>query len=175
MAKELNPRQQRFVAAYLKTGIASLSYALAGYQPTTRESQDNAASRLLGNVGIKAAIRQKRRAMLKRSDITIEKLLSDTEDARKLAMASAQPSAATGAVQLQAKLVGLLVDRRETGQPGDFAGLTTADEVIAAIRAEMGEDAAKALASLVAKATPAQAAPAEEAPIPTVQGSDSLN
>lgn len=175
MAKELNARQQRFVAAYLKTGIASRAYALAGYQPTTRESQDNAASRLLGNVGIKAAIRQKRRAMMKRSDITVEKLLSDAEEARKLAIETKQVAAATGASQFQAKLVGLLVDRRETGAPGDFQGLTSADEIIAAIRAEMGEDAAKALLALVGKASPPPQEQAQEQITATVQGPDSIN
>ena len=179
MGKPLNPRQERFVSEYVKTGIASRSYRLAGYQNTTRESLDNAASRLLGHVGIKAAIRQKRRAMLKRSDITLEKLLSDAEDARKLALAEKQASAATGATQLQAKLVGLLVDRRETGQPGDFQGMSSADDVVAAVRAEMGEDAANALLALVGKlAPPPPAKPAQEPDklvIPTVQGSGSIN
>lgn len=113
--------------------------------------------------------------MLKRSDITIEKLLSDAEDARKLALSINQPSAATGAGQLQAKLVGLLVDRKETGAPGDFAGLTTPDEVIAATRLELGEEAAQALLAMIGKASPSPAPADEQAAIPTARGSDSLN
>ena len=114
--------------------------------------------------------------MLKRSDITIEKLLSDAEDARKLAMETKQVAAATGAAQFQAKLVGLLVDRRETGSPGDFASLSTAQEVIEAIRLEYGEDAAKALQALVSpKIAPPPPDAADEQPAPTARGSGAIN
>lgn len=176
MATDLNPRQLRFVAEYIRTGNASLSYALAGYQNTTRESRDNAASRLLGNVGIKREINRRKRAMMKRSDVTIEKLLSDAQEARDLAMRLDQPSAATGATQLQAKLVGLLVDRRESGNPGDFASLGTPQEVIDAIRRELGDAAAEALQALVRPSQLApEAKPEEQAILPTAHGSDSLN
>lgn len=116
--------------------------------------------------------------MLKRSDITIEKLLSDAEEARKLAIETKQVAAATGAGQFQAKLVGLLIDRKETGSPGDFAGLTSPAEIIAAIRMEMGEGAALALeAMILGAAKPADDVPAEPSqPIePTAQGSGTLN
>jgi len=112
--------------------------------------------------------------MMKRSDITIEKLLSDAEDARKLAMETKQVAAATGAGQFQAKLVGLLVDRRETGSPGDFAGLNSPQEVIDAIRKELGEDAANALQALVAPRSPPQE-PEQEAIEPTARGSGAIN
>lgn len=154
MARELNPRQQRFVAEYVKTGVAAQAYIAAGYQVTTRWALDTNASRLLRHAQVKAAIRQKRQQMLKRSDVTIEKLLQDVEDARKLAMAGGQPSAAVSASQLQGKLVGLLIDRKESGAPGDFTGLATPEQIVEAIRAELGEDAA----SLVQRAvTPAEA------------------
>ena len=103
-------------------------------------------------------------------------MLSDAEDARKLAMETKQVAAATGATQFQAKLVGLLVDRRESGSPGDFAGLTTPQEVIEAIRKELGEDAAKALAALVApKASPPPEEPEAEPIEPTASGSAAIN
>lgn len=116
--------------------------------------------------------------MLRRSDITIEKLLSDAEDARTLAMRIDQPSAAKGASEFQAKLVGLLVERKESGAPGEFAGMTTPEAVIEAIRLELGEDAARALQALVAKASPPPLPPPDEpqaAPIPTATGSGTLN
>jgi hypothetical protein len=49
------------------------------------------------------------------------------------------------------KLVGLLVDRKESGAPGDFAALQTTDEVLAAVRQELGDEAAVALAAALAK------------------------
>src|SRR6185295_16565781 len=93
MAKELNFRQLRYIDHLIKTGNKSRAYALAGYETTSRESLDALASRLSRHVKVKAEIDRRTRAMLKRSDITLEKLLSDAEDARKLAMTIDQPSA----------------------------------------------------------------------------------
>ncbi len=177
MARQLNVRQQRFVTEYMRTGIAARAYRLAGYQNSTRNALDSAASQLLRNIKIKRELKRRKREMLKRSDITIEKLLSDAEDARLLALRIDQPSAATGAATLQARLVGLLVDRKESGAPGEFAGLTSPEAVIEAIRLELGEDAARALQALVAKASPPPALPVEPAPDPvaTAPGNGSLN
>jgi hypothetical protein len=181
MADELNLRQQRFIAEFMRIGVKSRAYAAAGYNYSTRESLDAASSQLFRNIKIKREIARRKRAMLKRSDITLEKLLSDAEDARKLAMTIDQPSAAKGASEFQAKLVGLLVERKESGAPGEFAGLTTPDAVIAAIRAEMGEDAANALLAMIGKPS---AAPAPEPALPqepepeitaTAAGSGSIN
>jgi phage terminase small subunit len=154
MGKDLNIRQMRFVTEYIKTGIASRALVLAGYHRSTRNALDVGASQLIRNRKVQREIARRKAAMLKKSDITIEKLLSDAEDARQLALKIDQPSAATGAGTLQAKLVGLLIDRKESGAPGDFAGMTTPAEIIAAIRLELGEDAARALEALVSKATP---------------------
>lgn len=172
MAKELNPRQQRFVSEYLKSGRAGPSYTLAGYRNSTSEARDVNACRLLSHAKVKAEIGRRTRAMLKRSDITLEKLLSDAEDARALAMATNQPSAAKGASEFQAKLVGLLVERKESGAPGEFSGLTTPDAVIAAIRQEMGEDAANALLALVGRLTKSEP---DQQVTPTTEGSGAIN
>ncbi len=185
MGSDLNIRQERFIAEYLKTlatapsrnGNASRAYMLAGYQPKTRNSLDVSACKLLKHPKIKAAIRQKRRAMLKRSDITLEKLLSDADDARQLAMRIDQPAAATSAVQLQAKLVGLLVDRKESGAPGDFAAGMTADDAISIARERHGEAAALALQALLAPpaAPPPASTDDETPPTPTIAGSNAIN
>jgi hypothetical protein len=51
---------------------------------------------------------------------------------------------------------GLIVDRKESGQPGDFAQLQSIDDVLAAVRQELGEGAAAALvASLEQQDAPA--------------------
>jgi hypothetical protein len=50
---------------------------------------------------------------------------------------------------------GLIVDRKESGAPGDFAALTTEAEVLDAVRKELGDRVADALvASLAAEPTP---------------------
>ena len=45
----------------------------------------------------------------------------------------------------------MLVDRKEQGQPGDFAGLQSADEVLALVRAELGDETAALLAKALGK------------------------
>jgi hypothetical protein len=51
-------------------------------------------------------------------------LLSELEEARKLALKRGQPSAAVQASMGKAKLLGLIIDRREVGDPGAFDNLT---------------------------------------------------
>ena len=58
-----------------------------------------------------------------------------------------QPSAAFAATQLSAKLTGLLVERKEQGQPGDFAGLQSAAEVLAVVQAQLGDETAALLSA----------------------------
>jgi hypothetical protein len=85
----------------------------------------------------------------KRHEITVDTLITDLEDDRQLARTEGQASAAVQATMAKARLLGLIIDRKESGAPGDFAGLQTADEVIALVRNELGEEAAKALARLM--------------------------
>lgn len=53
------------------------------------------------------------------------------------------------ALKLMADLLGMLRERVEVGRVGEFDGLTTPEEVIEAIREELGDEAAAALAALV--------------------------
>ena len=59
------------------------------------------------------------------------------------------------------KLHGLLVDRKESGAPGDFSALKTPEEIIKAIRDELGDGAASLLQAMLANKQAAQE-PAEE-------------
>lgn len=86
--------------------------------------------------------------------VTVESITAELDEAAALAKRVEQPSAAIQAIATKAKLHGLLIDRKETGQPGEFQAAKTADEVLAAVRAELGEDAAKALAVLAGLAPP---------------------
>jgi hypothetical protein len=52
---------------------------------------------------------------------------------------------ALSATVAKAKLHGLIVDRKESGAPGEFAALGTEAEVMDAVRRELGDAAADAL------------------------------
>jgi hypothetical protein len=75
---------------------------------------------------------------------------------RALARTLGEPSAAIAATHLTAKLVGLLGDRKERGEPGDFTGLQSEADVIALVRAALGEAQANTLAAALTAPEPRQ-------------------
>lgn len=83
---------------------------------------------------------------MRRSDITFEKILSDYQLALDLAKQQEKPSEIVSAASAQAKLVGLIVDRRELGQAGDFDGLNDIEAIISKVREDVGNEAADAMA-----------------------------
>jgi hypothetical protein len=137
-----NIRQERF-CQLLKQGVPALrAYPMAGYKPDKRMG---APYRLSGSVRIKARIAELTRHIAMKTRVTVESLTAELDEARALALRCDQPSAAITATATKGKLHGLMVDRKESGAPGDFAGLKTPDEVLALIRSELGEDAARML------------------------------
>ena len=159
-----NPRHERFVRYYMKTNNASAAYLKAGYRPKDRASLDPAASKLTRHHKVQSRIREIRRQMTQRTRITLETLLNDLAEDRKLARETKQVSAAIAATQLSAKLVGLLIDRKESGAPGDFSDLSSADEILAKVRTDLGDEFADALSAVLSKRddTPQDVAPAIE-------------
>jgi hypothetical protein len=85
-------------------------------------------------------------ALLKKADITVDRILNEYEDARLMAMAQQKPEAMGALSERKAKLVGLLVDRREVGNAGEFEQLTDIGEILEKVRREAGLEAAEALA-----------------------------
>jgi phage terminase small subunit len=150
-----NPRHEAFCHAYRENGgNGRRAYLAAGYNarlPRNSRSVpvDAAASRLLRHVKVNERLQELAAMTTKRHEITVDTLITDLEDDRQLARTEGQASAAVQATMAKARLLGLIIDRKESGAPGDFAGLQTADEVIALVRNELGEEAAKALARLM--------------------------
>lgn len=99
-----------------------------------------------------------------KTQVTVQTLLSDLVEDRALARELGQPSAAIAATQLSAKLVGLLVDRKESGAPGDFAAQTP-EAVVERVRQELGEATADALLAALAQQDAAPAEPEPAAPV----------
>ena len=118
----------------------------------------------------------------RKSDITLEKILNDYQSALEMAADSNKPGDMISAAREQARLVGLLVERREVGGVGEFEAMENVEEVLEAVAKEAGNEAAMALAKafgIIAqgqketiKNAPAQDA---EALIEAVPGSDAVN
>lgn len=151
MRPTLNPRHALFVRHYRKTNVAARAYLMAGYRPASRNSLDAAASRLLRHHKVQLRIRELDRQMAERTRVTVESLTDDLNRIMQGAEADKQYAAAKGAVDTKAKLHGHLIDRKETGAPGDFASMQNAGEVLDLVRKELGDEAADALAAVFAK------------------------
>ena len=90
-------------------------------------------STLAAKAQVQARIDEIRAPVIEKARYTLVEAMTEAEDARKLAMESKQASAAVSAVQLRAKLNGLLVEDRQNERPpySDY----TEDELDRAIAA----------------------------------------
>ena len=144
-----NVRHERFARAWLKTQNATQSYIRAGYNTTNNNSARASACRLLTHAAIVSRVKELRRMTLKRSDISVDSLLNDLAEDRQMARKLGQPSAAMKGTELIAKLVGLLIERKESGKPGEFDGLETVADVLAKAAKDLGPDVAASLGLLL--------------------------
>ncbi len=92
--------------------------------------------------------------LAKRNAVTLDTLLDDLAADRALARELGQPAAAITATMNQARLVGLLVERKESGQPGDFAGIQSEEDILAMVRAELGKEASDMLQAALEREKP---------------------
>ena len=103
----LTAKQETFCLAYLETGNASEAYRMAyNAKKMKPESVNRKAKELMDNVKIAARLAELKAAAAKRNEITVDSLLDELEEARQIAMASAQPSAMVSATMGKAKITG---------------------------------------------------------------------
>lgn len=110
---KLTPRQQRFVGEYLIDLNATQAAIRAGYSAKTAEQQ---GSRLLGNVGVSAAIAKGQARLAAKQEITAAattRRLMDIADKAERAGGSAGLNVARQALMDVAKLNGLIVERHK--------------------------------------------------------------
>lgn len=106
----LTPKQEAFCLAYLETGNASeayrRSYDAKNMKPDTITVK---ASELLSNGNISVRLAELRAPIIAKAQLTVEDLLEELEEARKVALDSPMPqtSAAVSATMGKAKLLGL--------------------------------------------------------------------
>ena len=110
-----NPRHELFAQELAKGKSATEAYTLAGYKACRQN-----AARLTTNDDIRARLAELQATAAKASEVTIQSLLNELEDARVKASNLDQLSAAVRAIEAKAKVSGLLVQRVEVGGPSDF-------------------------------------------------------
>ena len=131
----LTPKQENFCLAYLETGNASEAYRRAYDIGTMKpESVNRKAKELLDNVKITARLVQLRAPIIAKAKLTVEDLLRELEEARRLAIDTEQPSPAVSATMGKAKLLGLdklVVDN--ISSDGSMSPSRAGDAVLAAL------------------------------------------
>lgn len=136
----LNPRQKLFAELVHHHGMSPhKAYHEAGYSPSRWSPY-----RVAKAPGVQAYIRKLEERAMRKNDITVEKILTDLESARSLAMGEGQASAAVNATMAQAKVVGLIVERVERKDVSDM----DMKELVGAVRevfGDQGEPLIKAL------------------------------
>jgi len=104
---KLTPKQENFCLAYLETGNASEAYRRA-YDASKMSEQVlyNEAAKLLNNRKISVRLEELRKPIMERHAITVDDLLAELEEARRLALETEAPAPAVSATMGKAKLLG---------------------------------------------------------------------
>lgn len=112
----LTIKQERFAAAFVETGNASEAYRRAyDAKRMKAETVNRAAHDVLLDPKVAARIAGLREGAAKRARETVDDLLIELEDARKLAMTSPRScSAAVSATHVKAKILGLITQKVQT-------------------------------------------------------------
>jgi hypothetical protein len=119
-----NPRHEKFVQLLFEGEPAIRAYELAGYKPHQGNS-----SRLRWFEMVQGRLAELQAAAAKRSEITVESLMAELEDARQKATDLNQLSAAVRATGEKIKLSGLAVQKIEIANTNDFEPCETIEEV----------------------------------------------
>lgn len=152
-----NKRQEAF-CQLVKQRVPKLkAYVLAGYN-----YNEGAPYRLAENVRVKRRLNEITKGLAMKTRVTVETITSELDRIAAGAEAAQQFGAASGAVVAKAKLHGLLIDRKESGGPGDFSTLTSVEDVLAKVREELGDAAAALLAASMGERAEEPAAQVEQ-------------
>jgi hypothetical protein len=114
----LNLKQRRFVAAYLRHGVAKQAAIEAGYAERSARSQ---ANRLLYHSPVvKAALAKEQKKLQEKTGYSAEEGMKEAGQAMEFAKETGNANAYVKAVELRAKLNGLLIDKHDIRAVGDF-------------------------------------------------------
>lgn len=136
----LTPKQEKFCQEYIATGNASEAYRRSyNVKPTTKDSSVNQqASALLADLRISSRVEQIKASIVQRHQLTIDDILDELEEAREMGKVTQQSSSMVSASMGKAKLLGLIVDRKEITVHGMISAMT--DDELAAFIEEVDVD-----------------------------------
>ena len=142
-----NLRHESFVREYLKCGVGADAYQRAYPRAARNTAGRNAWYLLNRNTKVPARLAELHQEALKRSDITIDRILTDYQEALDLAKAQQRPGDIINAATAQAKLVGLFRDRGEnTPSINETDNIV---QILQKVRDECGSEGMQRFASAV--------------------------
>lgn len=101
-----NPRHEAFAQALAEQKTADEAFVIAGFKP----SRGN-ASRLKAKDSVRARVAELLEKRSRKSDVTVESLARELDEAREIAIKEGQSAAAVSATMSKAKLFGLDVNK----------------------------------------------------------------
>jgi phage terminase small subunit len=125
MAPLRNPRHERFCQFLLQGETAIDAHEKAGYA-----RDDGNATRLAKNPAVIERLTELQNAVAEKTQVTVESLINELEEARKRADSLDQLSAVVKAISEKARISGLMVQNVEVGGPGDFSACETVEAVV---------------------------------------------
>lgn len=127
----LTQKQEAFCIAYMETGNASEAYRQAyDTSAMTPASVNRCAKSTMDNTKIVSRLAELRAPIIEKAQITVEDLLKELEEARKLAIDTETPSAAVSATMGKAKLLGMDKQVVELSGKNGGAIITKVERVI---------------------------------------------
>ena len=120
MSKKLTPKQEKFCQKFIELGNASEAYRQSYNCERMKASTINSRAKELRKDGpITARIDELQADHRERHDWTVYDAIAELEEARQVAKQEAAASAMVSATMGKAKVLGLLVDKKEhTGPDG---------------------------------------------------------
>ena len=120
MSKKLTPKQEKFCQKFIELGNASEAYRQSYNCERMKASTINSRAKELRKDGpITARIDELQADHRERHDWTVDDAIAELEEARQVAKQEAAASAMVSATMGKAKVLGLLVDKKEhTGADG---------------------------------------------------------
>jgi phage terminase small subunit len=111
----LTPKQEKFCQLYVEIGNASEAYRQAYNSKSKPEAVNVRASEMLSDRKISVRVNELRAGHAKRHAVTVDSLLAELEEARRLALDERSPAPAVAATMGKARITGLdkqVIDHR---------------------------------------------------------------
>lgn len=135
-------RHEQFIRQYIKTGGNGVQAYMRIYPNASYDAARSSAGRLMGRPYIRARYHEVLDKMVKKIDITIEKIINDYQYALDLAKEQGRPAEIVSAATAQAKICDLLRERLKIEQSDSPENIS---DIIQQVGEIVGVDAAAGL------------------------------